>query len=296
MRKRKELRIRAYAKINLYLDVLSKRTDGYHNIETVFHSIDLHDDVILRERSETGITISCNHPDVPNDSTNIAFRAAESIHDAVGGIGGLEILINKRIPVAAGLAGGSANAAAVLYGTNEFFGLGLSDQKLIEIGAKLGADIPFCLNGGAAIGIGIGDILTPLPPLVEIPLLLINPGISVSTADIFNNLHIPLTKRGNGSIIIREYIENANISGVANNLFNFLETQVFHIHPELADLKYQLSTQTGCCGALMSGSGATIFLIIRDLETAQRLRSQFENTVRFCSIATTNPIGVLIDN
>ncbi len=292
MNKLKELRLRAYAKINLYLDVLSKREDGYHNIETVFHSIGLHDEVILRERSKTGITISCNHPDVPNDSTNIAFRAAEFIRDVVGGIGGLEIQINKRIPVAAGLAGGSADAAAVLYGVNELFQLGLSYQKLLEIGAKLGADVPFCLNGGAAFGTGIGDILTPLSPLVDLPLLLINPGITISTADIFNNLHIPLTKRENGSIIIRKYVEKADMFGVANYLYNVLEPQVFHIHPELANLKTQLSTQTGCCGALMSGSGATIFAIMRDIETAQRCRSHFKNIVSFCTITTTNPIGV----
>ena len=256
----------------------------------------MHDDVILRERSNPGITISCNHPDVPNDSTNIAFRAAESITDDVGGIRGLEIQINKRIPVAAGLAGGSANAAAVLYGVNELFKLGLSDKKLLETGAKLGADVPFCLKGGAALGTGIGDILKPLPPLVERPLLLINPGITVSTADIFNNLHIPLTKRENGSIIIRKYVEKADIFGIANNLYNFLESQVFHIHPELADLKTQLTTQTGCCGALMSGSGATIFAIMPDTETAQRFRSHFKNIVSFCTITTTNPVGVCIDN
>lgn len=296
MKKLKELRIRANAKINLYLDVLSKREDAYHNIETVFHSIGLHDDVILCEKTNKGITISCNHPDVPSDNTNIAYRAAEAIHDVVGGIGGLDIKINKRIPVAAGLAGGSANAAAVLYGVNEIFKLGISDKKLLEIGATLGADIPFCLQGGAALGIGIGDILKPLQPIKDVPLLLINPGITVSTSDVFKNLHIPLTKHENGSIIITKCVENGDIIGVANNLYNFLESQVFIKYPILLDLKNQLSTQTGCYGALMSGSGATIFAIIQDISSAQKSESHFKNIVNFSAITTTKSVGLCIDN
>ncbi len=296
MKKLKNLRIRAYAKINLYLDVLSKREDGYHNIETVFHSIDLHDDIILRERSKASIIISCNHPDVPNDSTNIAYRAAEEIASVVGGIGGLEIQINKRIPVAGGLAGGSANASAVLYGVNEIFSLELSDKELLEIGAKLGADVPFCLNGGAAVGTGIGDILTPVPPIENLPLLLINPGLTVSTAYVFNNLHIPLTNQENGSIIITKCVEKGDVIGVANNLYNFLESHVFQKHPILSDLKSQLSTQTGCYGTLMSGSGATLFAIMRDKSSAQKSESHFKNIVSYCAIATTNSGGVRIDN
>ncbi len=296
MRKLKELRIRAHAKINLYLDVISKREDGYHNIETVFHSIDLHDDVILREQSKTEFTITCDHPHVPKDSTNIAYCAAEAIRRVVDGIGGLEIQINKRIPVTAGLAGGSANAAAVLYGVNELFSLGLSVKKLLEIGAKLGADIPFCLQGGAAVGTGIGDILTPLPPLDNVPLLLINPGLTVPTADVFNNLHIPLTNQENGSIIIRKYVEKGDILGVANNLYNFLESQVFQKYFILSELKTQLSMQTGCYGALMSGSGATIFAIMHDTNSVQRSKSHFKNIVSYSTITTTSSVGVCIDN
>lgn len=296
MKKLKEIRLRAHAKINLYLDVLSKREDGYHNIETVFHSIGLYDDVILCERSDKDITISCNHPDVPSDNDNIAYRAAESIHDFVGGIGGLDIQINKRIPVAAGLAGGSANAAAVLYGVNELFKLGLSDKNLLEIGAKLGADVPFCLQGGAALGTGIGNRLKPLPPLKDVPLLLINPGIAVSTSDVFKNLHIPLTKQENGSIIMRKCVENGDIIGVANNLYNILESEVFQNYPILSKLKSQLSTQTGCYGTLMSGSGATIFAIMQDNSAATRSKSHFKNIISYSTITTTNRVSVCIDN
>lgn len=295
MKSVKVIRLHAHAKINLFLDVVSKREDGYHNLETVFHSIGLHDDVILRERPTNGITVSCDHPDVPTDQTNIAYRAAASISHAVNGIGGLEIHIIKRIPVAAGLAGGSANAAAVLLGVNALYGLGLSINKLMKIGAKLGADVPFCIHGGAAVGTGIGDKLNLLPPLNDVTILLINSGLTLSTAEVFNNLHIPLTKQENRSIIIRQCIEKCDVIGVGKNLYNFFEKQVFHKHPELEILKTELVTQTGCYGALMSGSGATLYAIMSDKSTAHQCKSRFNNIVDFCKITTTNSDGIRID-
>ncbi len=294
MKKPKDLRIHAHAKINLYLNVVGRREDGYHNLETVFHSIGLYDEVILRERTKTGITIKCDHPHVPSDSRNLAYRAAQSLSDVVGGFGGYEILIHKRIPVAAGLAGGSANAAAVLYGLNELFALGLSEKMLMEIGAQLGADVPFCLHGGAAFGTGIGDILTPLPALSDVPLVLINPGIAISTADIFKNLDITLTKPKKESIIIKTCVKKGDVVGVGKNLYNLLEVPVFSKFPELATLKTQLSTQTGCYGALMSGSGATMFALMENTATAQRCESLFKNNVSFCTTTVTNPVGVRI--
>ena len=294
MKKPKILRVRAHAKINLYLDVVGKRDDGYHNLETVFHSIGLHDEVFLSERSKTEITVICDHPDVPSDSRNLAYRAAQSLSDVVDGFGGLEIQIRKQIPVAAGLAGGSANAAAVLHGVNELYALGLSENVLMEIGAQLGADVPFCLHGGAAFGTGIGDILTPLPALSDAPLVLINPGIAISTADIFKNLDITLTKRKKESIIIKSCVEKNDVVGVGENLYNLLEVSVFSKHPELAVLKTQLSTQAGCYGALMSGSGATMFALMEDITAAQQCESFFKNSVSFCTTTVTNSDGVRI--
>lgn len=294
MNKPKTLRVRAHAKINLYLNVVGKREDGYHNLETVFHSIGLYDEVILRERSKIGIAVHCEHPDVPSDSRNLAYRAAQSLNDVVGGFGGLEIQIHKRIPIAAGLAGGSANAAAVLYGLNELFALGLSEKVLMEIGAQLGADVPFCLHGGAAFGTGIGDILTPLPALSDVPLVLINPGIAISTADIFKNLDITLTKQKKESIIIQTCVKKGDVVSVGKNLYNLLEVPVFSKYPELTTLKTQLSTQTGCYGALMSGSGATMFALMENIATAHRCESLFKNNVSFCTTTVTNPVGVRI--
>ena len=188
------IRVRAHAKINLYLDVIGKRQDGYHNLETIFHSIGLHDDVIIRKQDTKEITVHCAHPAVPSDARNLAYRAAQRLNDAVGGIGGIVIDIHKRIPVAAGLAGGSANAAAVLHGVNELFGLGFTRETLMRFGAQLGADVPFCLHGGAALGHGIGDQLTPLPALLDLPLLLLNPGIEISTAAVFKKIEFFLDK------------------------------------------------------------------------------------------------------
>ena len=290
------LRVRAHAKINLYLDVVSKREDGYHNLETVFHSIGLHDDVIISKQKTMDITVHCEHPAVPCDSRNLAYQAAQLLSDTVGGIGGIAIDIHKRIPVAAGLAGGSADAAAALHGVNELFGLGFTQETLMGFGAQLGADIPFCLHGGAALGQGIGDQLTHLPALNDLPLLLLNPGIEISTAAIFKKLNFPLTKREKDSIIIRTYIEKRDILSIGENLYNLLEVPVFSKHPEIAMLKTELSTQSGCCGALMSGSGATLFAIMHDSETARQSESHFRNKISFCETTVTSPVGVYIDD
>lgn len=289
-----DIRVRAHAKINLYLDVVGKREDGYHNLETIFHSIGLHDEVIIRKQKAKGITVRCEHPSVPSDSRNLAFRAAQRLSDEVGGIGGIAIDIYKRIPVAAGLAGGSANAAAVLHGVNQLFELGVTSEKLMSLGGQLGADVPFCLHGGAALGLGIGDQLTSLPVLSNVTLLLLNPGIEVSTASVFKKLNFSLTKRRKVDIIIKTYIKKGDVVGIGENLYNRLEVPVFSQHPEIFALKNELSTQSGCYGALMSGSGATVFAIMHDADAAHLSESHFKNAVSFCTSTVTSPVGVYV--
>lgn len=288
------IRVRAHAKINLYLDVVGKRQDGYHNLETIFHSIDLHDDVVIRKQDTKGITVRCEHPGVPADSANLAYRAAECLRDEVGGIGGIAIDIYKRIPVAAGLAGGSANAAAVLHGVNLLFELGFTQNVLMRLGGRLGADVPFCLHGGAALGRGIGDQLTSLPALANMSLLLLNPGIEVSTAAVFKKLNFSLTTPEKACIIIKTHIEKSNILGIGENLYNRLEVPVFSEYPEIFTLKNELSTQAGCYGALMSGSGATVFAVMHDANAARRSKLHFKNRVSFCTSAVTSPVGVSV--
>ncbi len=296
MRKLQDLRIRAYAKVNLFLNVIGKREDGYHNLETVFQSIGLYDDIIISERPNKGIIVQCNHPDVPSGQKNLAYKAAQSLNDIVGGFSGVEISIEKRIPVSAGLGGGSANAAAVLLGINELFSFKIGIDTLMDIGSYLGADVPFCILGGTAFGTGIGDILTPLQSIPDIPLVLINPGLPISTADIFSNLHIPLTKQTKESIIIKNCVEKGDIDGIGNTLFNVLEIPVFSKHPVLLELKTQLSTQVGSLGALMSGSGSTIFALMRDISAADRCQTHFNSTYSFCMTTKTSPVGVHIYN
>ena len=289
-----EIRIRAHAKINLYLDVVGKREDGYHDLETIFHSIELHDDVIIYKQATKGITVSCEHPRVPQDSRNLAYRAANLLSDSVGGLDGIAIDIHKRIPVAAGLAGGSANAAAVLYGVNELFELGLTQETLRQFGAKLGADIPFCLHGGAALGLGIGDQLTRLPALSAVPLLLLNPGIHISTATVFKKLNFSLTIREKRGIIMKTCLAKKDVAGIGRNLYNLLEVPVFSHYPEIAALKTELSTQAGAYGALMSGSGATVFAVMQNSDVAHQCASYFKDRVSFCTTTVTTPVGVSV--
>lgn len=287
-----QLRVRAHAKINLYLDVVGKRADGYHTLETVFHSIGLHDDIIISKEARGGIQVRCEHPGVPCDSRNLASRAAACLSEAVGGLGGIKIDIHKRIPVAAGLAGGSADAAAVLYGLNELFDLGFTQKKLRQFGAKLGADVPFCLYGGAALGGGIGDELTRLPALSNVSLVLLNPGIQISTAAVFKRLNFSLTTPKKGGIIIGNCLEEGDVAGIGKNLYNLLEVPVFSEYSEIAVLKAALSTQTGAYGALMSGSGATVFAVMRNADAAQQCESHFKDSVSFCTTTVTSPVGV----
>ena len=179
---------------------------------------------------------------------------------------------------------------------NELFGLGFTRETLTRFGAQLGADVPFCLHGGAAFGHGIGDRLTLLPALPDLPILLLNPGIEISTAAVFKKLNFSLTKREKKDIIITTYIEKGDVLGIGKNLYNLLEMPVFSQYPEIAALKTELSTQAGCYGALMSGSGATLFAVMRDTEAAHRSESHFKNKVRFCTTTVTSPVGVDINN
>ncbi len=289
-----DIRVRAHAKINLYLDVVGKREDGYHNLETIFHSIDLHDDVVIRKQDKKGVTIRCEHPGVPSDSRNLAYRAAQCLSDEGAGIGGVAIDIYKRIPVAAGLAGGSANAAAVLHGVNQLFELGFTQDVLMRLGRRLGADVPFCLHGGAALGIGIGDQLTTLPALPNVSLLLLNGGIEISTAAVFRKLNFSLTTPEKACIIIKTLMEKGNVVGIGKNLYNRLEVPVFSEYPEVSALKNELSTQAGCYGALMSGSGATVFAVMHDANAARRSELHFKSRVSFCTSTVTSAVGVSV--
>ena len=288
----KSLLIHAHAKINLYLNVTGKRPDGYHNLQTVFHSIQLHDDVILRPLARQEILIRCDHPLVPCDTRNLAYQAAQLLMNRIGIACGVEISIKKRIPVAAGLAGGSADAAAVLWGMNQLFEFGLTHTDLMCLGLQLGADVPFCLLGGAALGRGVGEILTPLTPLKDTYMLLANPGIEVRTSWVFQHLHFALTNTSADDIILRGCLENGDRRGVAKNMYNCLEVPVFLKFPDVESLKCELAGCHGSYGALMSGSGATVFSIMRDAASARQAASRFCDRLTFCTATVTSGAGL----
>ncbi len=284
-----ELYIKAHAKINLFLDVLSKRPDGYHEIETVFQSIRLHDDVILRKRP-CGITVQCEHPQVPSDASNLVYRAAKLLLEISGCPGGIDIVLHKRIPVAAGLGGGSADAAATLVGLNHLYKLGYERKALMQLGAKLGADIPFCILGGTALGCGIGEILTPLPPLECVWLVVANPGFLVSTAWVYRQKNFWLTKSQKNVTILISEIRRQKI---CDGMFNALENVVIAVYPIIAELKNQLKNAGGLA-TLMSGSGPTVFAVMQDELHARSVAEEFSSRVHFCTAMTTSPVGVTI--
>lgn len=288
----KSLLVHAHAKVNLYLNVTGKRPDGYHDIETVFHSIELHDDVILRLLSNPEISIQCDHPSVPCDTQNLAYKAAQLLLNYTDTMCGVEISIKKRIPVAAGLAGGSTDAAAVLWGMNQLLEFGLTQTDLMCLGLQLGADVPFCLLGGAAMGRGVGEVLTPLPPLDETYILLATPGIEIRSSWAFQHLHFALTKRSADDIILRGCLENGDRRGVAENMYNCLEVPVFLKFPDIEALKCKLAGCLGSYGALMSGSGATVFSIMQDAASAHEAASELSGRVAFCTATLTSGAGL----
>ncbi len=289
-----DLRIHAHAKINLFLDVIGKRSDGYHEIVTVFHSIGLYDDVIIRKRSEAGITVHCDNSQVPLDTRNLAHRAAKLLIDRRLDIPGVAITIQKRIPVAGGLGGGSTNAAAVLWGMNQLFELNLTQPQLMRLSARLGADVPFCLLGGSAIGRGIGGDLTPLPPLVNAWVVLANPGFCIPTAWVYENINFPLTKPPKSVKILVRQLRNGELKSTVAQLYNRLETPVYSKYPSVGELKTQLAQYPGSYGALMSGSGATVFAIVENQSKADSALSNLGAQATFGMVTTASPVGICL--
>lgn len=254
--------ITAYGKVNLALDVLYKREDGYHEIKTIMQQIDLSDQLLISEGKE-GVSISCDNNLVPLDRSNLAYKAWEEISKLTGTKVGLKIRIEKRIPVAAGLAGGSTNGAAVIRALNEMWDLRLTMQEMMDIGLKIGADLPFCIMGGTALAEGIGERLTPLKPLTGVPLLIANPGIQISTPYAYKRLK--LTDKRIDMDKLTSCIENRELHCIARNLSNVMEDAIIPENPVIGQIK-EFMMSNGALGALMSGSGASVFGLFEDHE------------------------------
>jgi 4-diphosphocytidyl-2-C-methyl-D-erythritol kinase len=254
----------------LTLHVLGQRPDGYHDVEMVMQAIDLHDLIILREKTETGIEIRCDHPFVPCNPNNLAYRAAELLMKEKGAKSGLVIEIIKKIPVAAGLAGGSTDAAAVLIGLNQLWDLGYSREELMKIGGKLGADVPFCIMGGTALATGTGTDLRPMSSAPEMEIVMVTPEIAVSTKDVYSRYTPDLVKQWPDLASMERAIWENDVNGIRENLANVLEPITLHYYPQVGEAKRKME-ETGLHPVVMSGSGPTLFAIMDSKEIADRL-------------------------
>ena len=299
MKRYTQVTIKAPAKVNLSLEVLGKRPDGYHDIVSVMQALELADDVKIT-LTDGGLEVVCDSPDVPDGSGNVAYRAARALLDEVvhaglvaGFKGGVRIEITKRTPVAAGLGGGSSDAAAVLKGLNILLGEAVGDERLREIGAKIGADVPFFLFRPLALAEGIGERLKALEPLGEIWFLLVKPSFGVSTSWVYSQLNLGLTNKS-GDIKLSELNifagrtakfadagqparPAADVSVIASCLKNDLERVTVVRYPEIDVLKRRL-TEAGALGALMSGSGPTVFGVFRTEAEARNTSASLKDT------------------
>lgn len=283
----------APAKINLYLEILGDRPDGYHELAMVLQSISLADHIELRANGTDQFRLHCDHPQVPLDATNLAYRAADLLTrefpDAFNQFGGMDITIQKRIPVGAGLAGGSTNAAAVLVGIDLMWKLGLTQSELQEFGAQLGSDIPFCISGGTAIATGRGERLAPLPSLDQLYVVLAKyRNLSVSTPWAYqsyrkhhsdrystNSTQLEGRRKAVHSGPLVAAIAAKNNQQIGQLLFNDLERAVLPEHPQVAELRDKMQ-QISSLGAMMSGSGPTVFALANSRAEAETIQANIQ--------------------
>ena len=265
--------VRGYAKINLHLDVVGRMENGYHRVETVMQTVSLCDDVTLSFKKTSGFSLHCNIQNVPQDGRNLAIRAADLFCEATGVACGLHIEIEKRIPMAAGMAGGSADAAAVLIGMNRLYGQLLSLEQLCALGGRLGADVPFCIVGGTAYADGKGDVLHEFPSMPKCSLVIACAGEGVSTPWAYGVLDkryddFTVTSAHGQLAELREAMRNGNLSDVASRMYNIFETPVLEQRPVAARIR-EILLACGAVGAMMSGSGPSVFGIFEE-ETQAR--------------------------
>ena len=266
--------IKTRAKINLSLDVLFRRKDGYHEVEMIMQSIDLYDEMKFN-LTKGEILIHCDNNQLPTDQTNIIYKVAQLLKETYHVEKGIEITLHKHIPIAAGLAGGSTNAAGTLKALNQLWELNLPLKTLMQLGGQIGADIPFCLLGGTVLATGIGEILQPLPSLPYTWLILVKPSFSISTywayqnIDVNKKIHHPNTKK------IVESIVQENIEKAIPYFKNVLEEVTIKRYPEIKGIKDTM-LNLGAIGALMSGSGPTVFGICKSKEQAQEIYKYFK--------------------
>ena len=292
------MKVKAFAKINLCLDVLRRKENGYHEVEMVMTNVDIFDVLEIKELEEKKILLKSYNTDLAMDETNLIYKAIALLQRETGKTFGVEILLEKNIPMEAGMAGGSADAAATLKAVNELFALGVSDERLLELGASLGADIPFCIMGGTVLASGIGEKLRRLSPLPKMKLLIVKPKAGLSTKKVYESLDIDgLNKAGfihkdvgeMVSVIESDEADKTKIEKIAGRLDNILEVPSIRLLPLIADIKQKM-LDNNCLGALMSGSGTAIFGIYENDEDMIKTKEILEKDDRINYIQITNTL------
>ena len=282
----KKLIVKTYPKNNLTLDVLSKRPDGYHEVKMIMQTISLYDEVTI-ELIPSGIELSTNKYYLPNNQKNTAYLACQYFLDYFNiNSTGVKIFIKKNLPVAAGIAGGSSNAAGVIKGLNTLLGIHAPIDVLMEIGKKVGADVPYCILGKTALAEGLGEKLTPLPSLPPTWICLAKPNFSMSTAKVYQRLDVAHLSEHPDTDGMIQAISQGDIPGVAKRLFNVLETVTIKQKPVLNKIKKMMMDQ-GALGCVMSGSGPTIFGLFATRKAAQKACFELRKHVGYAQIAKT---------
>ena len=259
------MRLRALAKINLGLDVVGKRDDGYHEVRMIMQTIQMYDVLEIEKKKEPGIVLTTNIPYVPTDERNLVYKAAKMLMDEFDIKEGLTMNLEKFIPVAAGMAGGSSDAAAAFVGVNRLFGLGLSEEELMKRAEKVGADVPYCVMRGTALAEGIGEKLTPLPPMPECYVLIGKPGINVSTKTAYENLRLDAIQRRPDIDGMIAAIRNQDLRSITEKMENVFEPGIMEKYPVIGEIE-RFMEERGALKAMMSGSGPTVFGIFEDRE------------------------------
>ncbi len=282
------LRVKANAKINLSLDVLGTLPNGYHEVKMIMQSVDLCDELQITPENNDSIILTCDNDKLSCGDDNLIIRAAKALMDYVGKHNGVSIKLIKNIPMAAGLAGGSADAAATLVGLNRLFDYGLNTIELKAIGAKLGADIPFCIQGGTSLAEGIGEILTPISPLTDTYIILVKPPIDVSTKYVYDNLILDNETVHPETDLMIDLLKEGRPDILATKLCNILETVTVKRYPTINDIKNAL-LDDNALGALMSGSGPTVFGLFNDESTAEAASEHIKDAFGYKDIFICRP-------
>ena len=271
----KTIRREAFAKINLGLDVVRRLPNGYHEVRMIMQTVGICD-VLTFQKAASGIQLVVDNEELPTDGNNLICKAAKLLLESAGIEGGVSITLEKHIPIAAGMAGGSTDAAAALLGINELYEIGYDVDKLEELGVKIGADVPYCIQGGTALAEGIGEVLSALPAPPACHLVIAKPDINVSTKFVYENLRANELERHPDIDGMIEGLEKGDLKAITDRLANVLETVTVPAYPIIDEIK-QTMLDAGAEGALMSGSGPTVFGIFTELEKAKQAAKRIKD-------------------